>query len=145
MAAGLSCAAGHCLLRPHPGGPAIALLRKVKTRRGVAPPPIRMEPWCDSVAALVSAEPIRGRCRASRTSPLVVDRFSVWRDGAQAVFLTPGGARVVSDRMLRGERPWVPPVPKPRPRKAPAREDEGGPDMAAEPAEPPEEPPGEDQ
>lgn len=145
VAAGLSCSAGHCLLRPHPGGPAIALLRKVKTRRGVAPPPIRMEPWCDNAAALVSAEPIRGRCRASRTSPLVVDRFSVWRDGAQAVFLTPDGARVVSDRMLRGERPWVPPVPKPRPREAPAREDEGGPEMAAEPAEPPELPSGEDQ
>jgi competence protein ComEC len=75
----------------------------------------------------------------------VVDRFAVWRDGAQAVFLTPDGARVVSDRMLRGERPWVPPVPRPRPREAPAREDEGGTEGTADPAEPPEELPGADQ
>ncbi|QDE00313.1 ComEC/Rec2 family competence protein [Roseomonas mucosa] len=141
MEAGLRCAADHCLLRPRPGAPAIALLRKVKTRRGAAAAPIRMEPWCDSVAVLVSAEPVRGRCRTGR-APLVVDRFSVWRDGAQAVFLGPEGARVVTDRMLRGERPWVPPVPKPRPREAPAQEDEGGTDMAADPAEAPGSPPG---
>ncbi|MDT8267391.1 ComEC/Rec2 family competence protein, partial [Roseomonas sp. DSM 102946] len=60
MEAGLRCAADHCLLRPRPGAPAIALLRKVKTRRGAAAAPIRMEPWCDSVAVLVSAEPVRG-------------------------------------------------------------------------------------
>jgi competence protein ComEC len=44
----------------------------------------------------------------------VVDRFAVWRDGAHAVWLSPGGAEVLSDRVHRGSRPWVPPRPLPR-------------------------------
>jgi competence protein ComEC len=57
---------------------------------------------------MVSPEPIRGRCR----NVPVIDRFSVWRDGAHAVWLTPQGPRVLSDRDWRGDRPWVPPRPK---------------------------------
>jgi competence protein ComEC len=58
-------------------------------------------------AVILSPEPVRGRCEASA----VVDRFAVWRDGAHAVWLTPGGAVVLSDRAHRGARPWVPPRP----------------------------------
>jgi competence protein ComEC len=65
-----------------------------------APPP------CDAVL-LVSAEPIRGACR---TVP-VIDRFSVFRDGAHAAWLRPEGAVLLSDRANRGDRPWVAPVP----------------------------------
>ena len=72
--------------------------------------------WLDRV---ISAEPVRERrCRA-----VVVDRFAVWRHGAHAIWLDPAGARVVSDRAVRGDRPWVPPVPQPRgsgPREPPA-------------------------
>jgi competence protein ComEC len=53
-------------------------------------------------ALLVSAEPIRLDCDAPR-----IDRFSVWRDGAHAVWFDPGGVRVLSDRANRGSRPWV--------------------------------------
>ena len=43
-----------------------------------------------------------------------LDRFSVWRDGAQAVWMTANGPRILSDRAYRGERPWVPPPPHPQ-------------------------------
>ena len=66
---------------------------------------------CGGVRLLISAEPARGECPA--TVPYL-DRFSVWRDGAHAVWLTPDGARIVSDRAYRGARPWVPPPPTPR-------------------------------
>jgi len=65
---------------------------------------------CGAVAVIISAEPIRQRCRQS----ILIDRFSVWRDGAHAIWLTPSGAQVVSDRAWRGDRPWVPPPPLPR-------------------------------
>ena len=59
---------------------------------------------CAGVAVLVSPEPMRGACKGVP----FVDRFSVWRDGAHAIWLRDGGARVMSDRELRGARPWVP-------------------------------------
>ena len=64
---------------------------------------------CGRAALVVSAEPVRGRCRAR-----VMDRFSVWRDGAHAVWFGSTGVKVLSDRAFRGDRPWVPPMPRPR-------------------------------
>jgi len=66
---------------------------------------------CTGVRLLVSAEPARGECPAGVP---YLDRFSVWRDGAQAVWLTADGPRILSDRAYRGARPWVPPLPTPR-------------------------------
>lgn len=71
----------------------------------------RTRPDCVGVDLLISAEPIRGECPA--TIPYV-DRFSVWRDGAFAIWLTDTGPRILSDRTYRGERPWVPGPPTPR-------------------------------
>ena len=65
---------------------------------------------CSGVRLLVSAEPARGECPSEVP---YIDRFSVWRDGAHAAWLTPGGVRILSDRTWRGERPWVPPPPQP--------------------------------
>ena len=66
---------------------------------------------CAGVLLLVAAEPARGECpREVR----LLDRFTVWRDGAHAVWIEGGSVRVLSDRTERGERPWVPPPPKPR-------------------------------
>jgi competence protein ComEC len=64
---------------------------------------------------LVSAEPIRLRCGFWMEW---VDRFDVWRDGAHAIWLSPDGVRILSDREARGRRPWVPPPPEPRGRTA---------------------------
>ncbi len=69
------------------------------------------QPDCAEVTLLISAEPARGDCPA--TVPFI-DRFSVWRDGAQAVWLTRSGPFVLSDRAERGNRPWVPGPPMPR-------------------------------
>jgi competence protein ComEC len=94
---GLSCTRALCAFRPRePGATALLLL-------GWAP-----RSAC-AADVLVSLEPIRLPC--PDTDPYVLDRFSVWREGALAVWLDADGARVVSDRDVRGERPWVPPEP----------------------------------
>lgn len=59
-----------------------------------------------SAAVVVAAEPLRLRCRPKVP---VVDRFSVWREGAHAIWLTASGARIVSELSVRGVRPWAPP------------------------------------
>ncbi|GIX11674.1 ComEC/Rec2 family competence protein [Elioraea sp.] len=97
-AAAIDCAPDACMIG-EAGRAAAVLLR--------GDPPWR---WCGRVAAVVSAEPVRARCAGS----VVVDRFSVWRDGAHAVWLDRDDARVVSDRGHRGARPWVPPPPRTR-------------------------------
>ncbi len=94
----LRCRAGACALRPDPAGAEAVLLR------GEAP-----QAACVTAAVVVSAEPVREACLAQ-----VVDRFAVWRDGPHAIWLERDGARVVSDRAWRGDRPWMPPVPAPR-------------------------------
>lgn len=91
--------------------PAGCRLFDARVLLAVAPP---RTPVCDA-ALVVSPEPIRARCPGVPW----IDRFSVWRDGAHAVWLTAGGVTVLSDRAHRGERPWVPPVPVPRARPQP--------------------------
>lgn len=71
----------------------------------------KSHPDCAGIDLLISAEPARGECPASIP---YVDRFSVWRDGAIAVWLTDAGPRILSDRAYRGDRPWVPGPPTPR-------------------------------
>ena len=68
-------------------------------------------PDCAGIAIVVSAEPARGKCPSDVR---LVDRFTVWRDGSQAIWLDVAGARVLSDRAARGDRPWVPAPPHPR-------------------------------
>jgi competence protein ComEC len=96
------CAETMCTLLPRPDATAALLLRGRATRE-----------ICGA-SVLVSAEPIRLRCG---TFIPWVDRFSVWRNGAHAIWLGPGGVRILSDRAVRGERPWVPPLPTPRARR----------------------------
>lgn len=92
----LRCSAEGCVVDEGPG----AFL----VRRG------NIVAQCGAVAVIISAEPIRQRCRQS----ILIDRFSVWRDGPHAVWLSPTGVQVISDRAWRGIRPWVPPPPLPR-------------------------------
>jgi competence protein ComEC len=94
----LSCTRAACTLTG-PAGQRILLL---------IPGP--EETRCDDAALVLSPEPLRGRCRPAP----MVDRFTVWREGAHAAWFTRDGVRVVSDRALRGNRPWVAPVPLPR-------------------------------
>jgi competence protein ComEC len=109
----LACTAEACRFRPRPDAAEVVLLRTAPpprgTRRSAPPEAAAVRAACGSAPLLVAAEPIRPRCGASTT----IDRFTVWRDGAQLVRLGPGGPVVVSDRAWRGARPWVPPPPLP--------------------------------
>jgi competence protein ComEC len=85
------------LLRAHDGGAAVLLLI------GDARPES-----CAGAAVIIATEPLRGRCRATSTAPYV-DRFTVWRTGAQAIWLNADGhATILADHTVRGDRPWVP-------------------------------------
>jgi competence protein ComEC len=106
-AATIRCVKDACLLRPYPGRPGALLAR------GVAHPD-----FCDQISIIVSAEPARGLC--PRPWPKLVDRFTVWRNGSAAVWLDPDGARILTDRSERGDRPWVPPPPEPKKAATPA-------------------------
>jgi competence protein ComEC len=103
---GIACTKDSCLLHPQPDTKGVLLMRG----------PTRPTQCADAIA-IVSAEPARGLC--PRPWPQLVDRFTVWRQGSAAIWLTPEGATVLTDRMARGDRPWVPPPPTPRPRPAP--------------------------
>ncbi len=65
---------------------------------------------CAGISLVVSAEPVRGVCPPGTP---VIDRFTVWRSGAQAVWFTADGLSILSDRTARGDRSWVPPPPPP--------------------------------
>jgi competence protein ComEC len=100
------CSPEQCMLRPHPDALAAMLVRGATHPDG-----------CAAASVIVAAEPARRLC--PKPWPQLVDRFTVWRDGAAAIWLDPGGARVLTDRAERGTRPWVPPPPTPRSRVRP--------------------------
>lgn len=95
------CDATGCALRPFAGAAQAFLVRA----------PITPE-TCRRTRVLVAAAPARNLC--PRPWPGLVDRFTVWRFGAAAIWLEPGRARIVTDRGVRGDRPWVIPLPERR-------------------------------
>ena len=96
----LGCGLAPCELRARPDGPAALLVR-----------PDPPQSAC-TAAAVVSLEPLHLHCDPSVP---VIDRFSVWREGAYALWLDPAGAQTLSDRAARGERIWMPrPTPRNR-------------------------------
>ena len=103
----VNCGKDACLLRP------IAYAKAALLVRGAMHPD-----GCGESSVIVSAEPARGLC--PRPWPALVDRFTVWRYGATAIWLDAEHARVLTDRTFRGNRPWVPPLPKPHPHVLPA-------------------------
>jgi competence protein ComEC len=84
----------------------------VKDRRIVYLPDERaaMTIPCAEADILIAAFPLRGRCRSVA---LRIDRFTVWRSGAQALYLDDDGIRLETSREEQGERPWVI-IPEPR-------------------------------
>ena len=106
VAGGVRCEQGACLLRPYADRPGALLAR------GALHPT-----FCDQASIVVSAEPARGLC--PKPWPKLVDRFTVWRYGSVAIWLNEDGARFLTDRSERGDRPWVPPLPQPRKPAAP--------------------------
>jgi competence protein ComEC len=95
----IACGAEACRFRPREGAVAAVV--------ALRPPGEDAAPdWACAAGLVVSAEPLRLGCRVA-----VIDRFSVWRQGATAAWLEPGGVRMVTDRAVRGTRPWVVPLP----------------------------------
>ncbi len=92
QAAPLDCPTPNCLLHPRPDASAAILVRTDADAS-----------LCHATL-LIAAEPVRLRCKDRVPW---IDRFSVWRDGSYAVWLTPSGPQVLSDRASRGDRPWV--------------------------------------
>ena len=92
---GAACDGNGCTLSEPPGLLRIAL----------APP----NNGCGNVRLVLSPVPLRGACDAP--GRLVIDRFSVWHDGAIAIWFGAQTLRVRSDRQVEGTRPWVPPWP----------------------------------
>jgi competence protein ComEC len=111
-AGAIACTAQSCRFRPRPDAAEALLFRTAPPargeRRGTPVEPALVAAACGQVVLLIATEPLRPRCDASA----VVDRFGLWRNGAQAAWLG-AEARVVSDRAWRGDRPWVPPMPLP--------------------------------
>ncbi len=103
----IACREEACLLRPVRHSKAALLVRGASHPEG-----------CAEASVIVSAEPARGLC--ARPWPALVDRFTVWRYGATAIWLDGPHATILTDRAYRGKRPWVPPPPSPCTRAAPA-------------------------
>ncbi|MBU8538132.1 ComEC/Rec2 family competence protein [Falsiroseomonas tokyonensis] len=105
----LACTPAACRFRPRPDAAEAVLLRGPPPARGQRSAPLDASPYCDGAALVVALEPLRPRCATGES----IDRFAMWRDGAQAAWLGQAAARRLSDRAWRGDRPWVPPEPLP--------------------------------
>jgi competence protein ComEC len=101
----VTCQTQECLLWPEPHAKPVMLVRGALHPDG-----------CGEASAMISAEPARGLCQ--RPWPALVDRFTVWRYGAAAIWLDGTRAHILTDRTYRGARPWVPPPPTSRERMA---------------------------
>jgi competence protein ComEC len=88
----LACDEASCIWRA--GGQVVALVTR----------PEAVAEDCATATVVVSRVPVPRGCRG----PLaVIDKWSLWRDGAHAVWLSPEGVRVESVRQVAGDRPWV--------------------------------------
>jgi competence protein ComEC len=63
---------------------------------------------CPPALLVISPVPLRGACPG-----VVIDRFTVWREGAVAAWVTSGHVTLQTDRQVQGTRPWIRPWPHP--------------------------------
>ena len=92
--ANITCDETICRLRMHPDGKEILILMNGEKIPSEA---------CVNTVLVIAAVPLRGPC------PEIpfIDRFTVWRSGAHAIWLNPAGPILLSDRQDRGDRLWV--------------------------------------
>jgi competence protein ComEC len=89
----LRCDRQGCVYRAK--GQAVALVRKEDA----------LAEACPGADLVVSSVPVRRACRGAKR---VVDRFDMWRHGAHAIWLLPGGGvRVETVAGWQGDRPWA--------------------------------------
>jgi competence protein ComEC len=61
-------------------------------------------PYCPPTDIIIADYPLHFQCRQAR---LVIDRFDVWRKGAQAVYFTGQRYTLKTARDEQGQRPWT--------------------------------------
>jgi competence protein ComEC len=66
-------------------------------------------PTCPDAVLVISPQPLHGVCKGG--GRVVVDRFTVWQDGAISAWVTLNAVRLRTDREMQGSRPWVLPWP----------------------------------
>jgi competence protein ComEC len=59
---------------------------------------------CPMAEVLIAQYPLRKRCKGQMAT---IDRFDLWRNGAQAVRLTAQAVEIETARGVQGERPWA--------------------------------------
>ncbi len=101
------CNPAACLLSRR--GRTVMLLRDPTGGKRVAddddePSPALQPGDCDGISLLVSPAPAHGACPGMPR----IDRFTVWREGPQAVWIGAKRVTVWSALGGRGDRPWVP-------------------------------------
>lgn len=103
----LACDPLGCLYRPglvrsdvkrgtpaRAGGPVVAIVRDARA----------LADDCRRADVVVSLVPVRGGCPSAAR---VIDRFDLWRGGAQALWFEGDDVRIASVAVQRGHRPWV--------------------------------------
>ena len=88
----LRCGDFGCLYRA--AGAVVALARRLEA----------LDEDCQVASIVVSAVPVKRRCRSAS---MVIDRFTLWREGGHAIWLDDGAMRVETVRQWRGDRPWT--------------------------------------
>jgi competence protein ComEC len=63
---------------------------------------------CTGAVLVISPQPLRGACGPAQ----VIDRFSVYQNGATAARISGAAIRLRTDRETQGKRPWVTPYPQ---------------------------------
>jgi competence protein ComEC len=81
---------------------------RIATKSGAVALALSPPASCPAAKLVVSPAPLRDVCYGT----MVIDRFTVWHDGAVAAWLSPTGIRLRTDRQVQGARPWVPDWPK---------------------------------
>jgi competence protein ComEC len=82
---------------------------KVATPQGAVLVTLTVPESCPPAVLVLAPVPLRGACDGPGMT--VIDRFTVWREGAVAAWITQGGIRLRTDRQVQGDRPWVPAWP----------------------------------
>jgi competence protein ComEC len=59
---------------------------------------------CPAADILIAQYPLRKRCKGQLAT---IDRFDLWRNGAQALRITDIGVEIQTAKGLQGERPWA--------------------------------------
>jgi len=85
-----------------------ANLCTITTKSGPVAIALSLPSYCPAAILVVSPEPLHGTCRNKK----IIDRFTVWHDGAVAAWVTPPGVLFRTDREVQGTRPWVPAWPE---------------------------------